>query len=571
MDISNYKKIINSWASNALRIYRTLTPEKVMIFALLCSLSIMLIFSALVVFNSKFLIHVPTYGGSIREGIIGTPRFINPVLATSDQDENLVALVYAGLTKKDASGQAILDMAESINESEDHLHYDVVLKNTARFHDGSHVTTDDIIYTISLIQNPNIKSPHRVEWEGVSVEKKNDLEFTLSLKKPFPLFMNVLSIGILPKSTWKNLTDEQFSLSDYNIHAIGSGPYAISDIKTNSGIPATITLVSNPSYTLGRPYIDKITIETYQNEKMAISAFTNGNVNRISGILPEKIARLDIASSSIHTTLLPRSFRVFFNPNKSTALSNKQVRMALALAIDKEAIVRDVLLNYGKVINNPYPFDDEESYPTYDVEKARTLLKKSKVMKKASSTLEITLTTANTEEMKHTANMIKENWEAIGVKTTIAIYEVADLNQAVIKERDFQALLFGSIIQNPGDLYAFWHSSQRSYPGLNISNYVSKNLDVNLETLRSSEDELARIRAYEAVKKEFADEVPGIFLFAPSLIYIANDKVNTILPIYSFDSSSRFALIHSWYRYTESVWPKTYYKKILEKFENIIH
>ena len=173
--------------------------------------------------------------------------------------------------------------------------------------------------------------------------------------------------------------------------------------------------------------------------------------------------------------------------------------------------------------------------------------------------------------MKQVAEMIKNDWEAIGVHTTIAVYEVADLNQTIIKDRDFQALLFGSITQSPSDLYAFWHSSQRTYPGLNISNYVSKKLDANLETLRESENELSRITAYEDVKKEFAEETPGIFLFAPSLIYITKDKITSPLPLYSFDNSSRFTLVESWYKYTDSVWPKTYNKAILAWLENLIH
>ena len=249
MDTSHLKTQLSSFSSRIATLYRTLSPERVIVLVALLSLSVALIFSALVVFNSRFLIQVPTYGGSIHEGIVGTPRFINPVLATSDQDADLTALVYAGLTKKDASGQTVLDMAESITESEDLLHYDVVLKDTAQFHNGDPVTSDDIIYTISLIQNPNIKSPHRIEWEGITVERNGSKELTFSLKKPFPLFMNSLSVGILPKAVWKNLTEEQFSLSDYNIHAIGSGPYMISDIKTDFGIPVTITLSANPHYT----------------------------------------------------------------------------------------------------------------------------------------------------------------------------------------------------------------------------------------------------------------------------------------------------------------------------------
>ena len=571
MDTKKYTSKLKIFYNRAKVLYRSLSPEKVLTLWSLCALSVVLLFSAIIVFNSRFLITIPTYGGKIHEGIIGTPRFINPVLAISEQDKDFTSLVYAGLTKKDNLGHTILDMAESITESDDRLHYDIVLKSSAYFHNGTQVTADDIMYTVSLIQNPNIKSPHRIEWEGVEIEKQDDTHFTFSLKKPFPLFMEILSIGILPKNVWKNLSDEQFSLSDLNIHAIGSGPYKITDIKTDSGIPTTITLQSHKKYTLDRPYVDTIIIDTYQNEKYLLQAFENGDVDRIHGISPEKVTSLSVSTSSIHTSLLPRTFSIFFNPNKITILSDKQVRKALSLAIDKQTIVNTVLHQYGKVINDPYPFDEDTTQSPYDTEQARTLLSKNKAFKNASSTINITLATANTEEMKRVAEMIKNNWEQIGVHTTIAVYEVSDLNQSVIKERDFQVLLFGSITQNPSDLYAFWHSSQRAYPGLNISNYVSKKLDTNLETLRTSEDDLARITAYEAVKKEFSEETPGIFLFAPTLIYITRDAVHIDLPKYSEDSSSRFSLIHEWYRYKEFVWPKLYYKRALEILENIIH
>jgi peptide/nickel transport system substrate-binding protein len=173
--------------------------------------------------------------------------------------------------------------------------------------------------------------------------------------------------------------------------------------------------------------------------------------------------------------------------------------------------------------------------------------------------------------MKKVAEMIKEDWAKIGVTVNIALYEVSDLNQNVIKDRNFQVLLFGAITESPSDLYAFWHSSQRSYPGLNISNYVSKKLDDNLEILRTSEDEAEQHDAYEKVRSEFNDEVPGIFLFSPSLIYITNDKVTSELPSYSYDNSSRFMLAENWYKYVDKIWPRTYYKSIIEITQNIIH
>lgn len=551
--------------------YRSLSPEKFLRFWILSVAGMLFFFSALISFNNRYLVTMPTYGGEVREGIVGTPRFINPIFATSDQDEDITALVFAGLTKKDKNGSIILDMASKIDQSEDFLKYVVTLKNTARFHDGIKVTADDVLYTVDIVQNPLIKSPHRIEWEGVTLEKNSDSQVTFTLKKPFPHFMETMSLGILPKHIWKNLNEDQISLSDFNIHAVGSGPYKIKSVTTQSGIPTIFTLKAHKHYTLGRPYVETLTILTYQNEKYLMKAFADDTITRIHGISPEKVASLNLATSTIKTSLLPRTFAIFFNPNKLSPLADKNVRSALQLAINKQAIVDQVLLQYGKVINSPYPFDTVDTPSEYNSTKARELLASSKAIKGASSTLSITIATANTDEMKKVAEMIKNDWAKIGVTATIAIYDMSDLNQNIIKDRDFQTLLFGAITESPSDLYAFWHSSQRTYPGLNISNYVSKDLDTNLEILRSSSNEQEQEQAYNAVRTEFEEETPGIFLFAPSLIYITNDKINTSLPKYSYNNSSRFMLIESWYRFTNNVWPKAYYKPLVETVQNSIH
>ncbi len=566
--LSSFKKNIHSIS----KLHKTLSPERVLIFWVLAFFSVLSFFAAAVSFNNRYLISVPSYGGTIREGVVGTPRFINPIFASTEQDKDLTMLVFAGLTKKGTDGEIMLDIAESINESEDGLKYSVTIKEDARFHDGEDLTSDDIIFTIDKVQNPLIKSPHRVEWEGVAIERVSDKEIIFTLRKPFPLFTETLTLGIVPKHIWKNLTDEQISLSDLNIKAIGSGPYKIDSIKAESGIPTKFILSAHKHYTLGRPYIETIEILSYQNEKYLLKALEDEDIERVHGIGLEKVLALGMATSSIQTSLLPRTFSVFFNPNKSSPLADKNVRRALQLSIDKERIVSEVLYGYGTVINSPYPFDQNQTATQHNVESARELLLKNKTIRaSASSTYEVSLITANTDEMKRVAEIIKSDWEKIGVIATVKIYDVSDLNQNVIKDRDFEILLFGAITQTPADLYAFWHSSQRTYPGLNISNYVSKSLDEHLDTLRSSTSKDERANAYSAIREEFKEEVPGIFLFAPSLIYITNDKVITMLPAFSYDNSSRFTLIQNWYKYTDKVWPKMHHKKIQEKIQNIIH
>jgi ABC-type transport system substrate-binding protein len=205
------------------------------------------------------------------------------------------------------------------------------------------------------------------------------------------------------------------------------------------------------------------------------------------------------------------------------------------------------------------------------VELAKSYLLKSKYSKNASSTFELNLITTNSDEMRTVAEMIKSQWETIGVRTNILIYEPSDINQTIIKDRDFQSLLFGSYIGHPSDLYAFWHSSQRTYPGVNISGYVSQNLDKSLETLRASGDPNVLDAAYSAVKKEFSEENPGIFLYSPTLIYIQKDPVTSPLPKSLLNASDRFALVHTWYKNKERVWGKMYYQKLIGILQNIIH
>jgi peptide/nickel transport system substrate-binding protein len=121
--------------------------------------------------NLHFMVEIPAYGGTLSEGIIGTPRFINPILAISDADKDLSALVYSGLMKRTADGTLIHDLAESHTISDDELTYTFKLKQGLVFHDGTPITADDVIYTINQAKDPLIKSPRKINWEGVTVLK----------------------------------------------------------------------------------------------------------------------------------------------------------------------------------------------------------------------------------------------------------------------------------------------------------------------------------------------------------------------------------------------------------------
>jgi len=163
--------------------------------------------------NSIFLVEVPEKGGEVTEGIVGVPTLVNPVIAISDADKDLSMLVYSGLMRKTPEGEFITDLAESYEISPDGTSYTFIIKKDAKFHDGKHVTSDDVIFTIEKIKDPIIKSPRKLGWDGVSVSKKDDYTVVFTLAKSYISFMDNMTIGILPSHLWKNVNVNEFNLS----------------------------------------------------------------------------------------------------------------------------------------------------------------------------------------------------------------------------------------------------------------------------------------------------------------------------------------------------------------------
>ena len=147
------------------------------------------IFGGLVTLSNKYTSQVPIFGGTYREGIVGSPRFINPVLASSNPDNDLTALVYSGLVRIDAHGGIIPDLAQSWTISPDGKTYTVNLKPNATFQDGKPLTASDVVFTVSKIQDNNLKSPLSVAWNGVTTTNPDAHTVIFTLQKPYAGFL----------------------------------------------------------------------------------------------------------------------------------------------------------------------------------------------------------------------------------------------------------------------------------------------------------------------------------------------------------------------------------------------
>ncbi len=540
--------------------------------------------------NKSFMVAVPARGGSLSEGIIGTPRFASPVLAISDADKDLVSLVYSGLMRKNPDGELIPDLAENYTISPDGLTYTFTLKNKIYFQDGKPVTANDVVFTINEIKDPVIKSPLKGNWDGINVEKIDDQTVKFTLKQPYSSFLENATVGIMPESLWSG---SPLELNSANTNPIGSGPFKVLNVnKQSSGIIDSYTLSSFNKFALGNPYLGKIILHFYSNEDDMISALRNGTVDQVSSITPANAEILREENYQIDSAVLPRVFGLFFNQNQAKIFTDKNVVKAINLAINKDNIIKQVLAGYGVVINDPIPPNmmayqklSETNNASYEenVAQAKNILAKDGwkmgadgfLTKNTTSTKKITvkgktttktttitgssdlgfsISTGNTPEIAESANLIAQDLAKIGIKVDVKTFEIGDLNQIVIRPRKYDALLFGEIINHESDLFAFWHSSQRKDPGLNVAMYANAKVDKLLEDASITINDKARVLKYAQFENQIEQDMPAVFLYSPDFIYVVSKNLEGLSTDHIVSTSDRFSNSYLWYTETNDVW-----------------
>lgn len=573
----NIKSLYKAKTNYLEQTFKASTLTEKMIFIILVLIIIVSSLSLLNKLNSKFVSAVPASGGSLNEGLIGSPRFINSLLELSDADRDLTYLIYSGLMRATPAGELVPDLAESYTISDDGLTYSFKLKENIYFHDGARVTADDIEFTIDMAQNPALRSPKKTNWSGVTVKKISDHEIKFELKQPYSPFLENTTLGILPKHIWSNATADEFPFSPYNIEAIGSGPYKIEKINRNkSGIPTSYEMKSFNRYALGEPYITNLNLNFYANEKDLFESYLSGSIDSTSALSSQNLNTLkNHPETNAERISLPRIFGLFFNQNQNKVFLNKEVRTALNMTVDKDRIVAEVLNGYGETIDSPIPNSIDLATPkstttVYNrdeaIAAAKNILTKAGwkyseteevwqkvVSKKETQKLIFSISTSNTEDLKKTAEILKNDWTLLGAKVEVQAFDPTDLNQTVIGQRQYDSLLFGQVVGRSLDLFAFWHSSQR-LAGYNVAMYTNSKADKLLEGARQTSDLTKRLKNYALFETEIKNDIPAIFIYSPQFIYALPNKVRGFGSGLINNRSERFEQVHKWYVETDNVW-----------------
>jgi len=551
-----------TWQKKFFLFPRVLNPRELVLFFALVLFGVAGIIGLVRSVSRQFSVPVPAFGGTLREGILGNPRFINPLLAQTDADRDLVMLTFAGLLRYDYQNNLVPALAEKYEISPDGLVYTVTLKEGLRWPDGEPLTSNDVLFTINLAKNPQLQSPRRASWEGVEIETINERVVRFTLKKPYTPFIENLALGILPNHTWQDVPLSQFSLAELNMQPMGAGPYVVKNIERDAqGSVIAITLRANKRFALGSPNIKTIKMLFYKTPAELLRDIGNNTVDTAgidatAPIAPAELAALaQTTERVIYIIGLQRIVGAFFNQNSQKVLASPAIRKALIEAVDKNTITKEALGGFGIAIDGPLPPhiiapQKDEIAASYNEEAARSTIQKSK------DAVEFTLTVASsTPTLAKVTEMLTLMWERAGAKVEIRTFERDSLEQLVLGPRRYDVLLIGEelIGKNP-DPFAFWHSSQRTHPGLNVALYTNSKVDAMLERVREERDAEKQQALYQSIHEEIKKDAPAVFLFSPSYLYLAPKQLQGITARAINSGPERFATAHQWYLETDYVW-----------------
>ncbi len=537
---------------------RALSPGDRLIAGILALFFVLTSLVGLYALERSFLVEVPARGGSLTEGIVGNPRFVNPLLALTDADRDLTALTYAGLMGIDGEGNLVTVLADHYSVSDDGREYLFVIREDARFSDGSPVTAEDVVFTVEKAQDPALKSPELANWANIAVEAVDARTVRFLLPKPYAPFLADTTLGILPADRWRNIPIDEFPFSPLMQEPIGAGPFKVARIeRAKNGSVVSYELKASDTYAPGRPYLDRIRLRFYEDAAELRDAYESGKVQSAYGLPLPGALRVPYS----------RVFGAFFNGDENPVFAQTDVRKALSIAVDRARIADSVLGGYATPLAGPVPPGsgvDEVPLPEGGVDAARATLieagwsrdEETGVWGDGESTLpSITLRTSNVPELKAVASSIEADWEALGIQTEVELYEPGDLAASVIRPRDYEVLLFGMVIGRDRDLFAFWDSGERSDPGLNIAAYANRTVDELLESFRTEQDpDIAREDLNE-LSRIIAADYPAAFTHAPDFLYTVPNSVHGVRISQIASPSDRFATVAGWYRSKEYVWP----------------
>jgi len=476
--------------------------------------------------GSYYIKENPDFGGSYSHGVVGNIEKINPLFAQNDAENVANRLIYSGLTRTISATENVPDLAESWSVSTDGLTYNFKLKKGINWHDGTVFNADDVVYTIGLIQNPDTRTALSQIWHGVTVEKKNDFEVEFKLPNPFPNFLQVASQPILPKHLLSATDPKNIKVAEFNTKPVGTGPYKFVRFD-QFGTQTGVVMVANNDFAIHKPYIEQLRLILYDDNESLVRGLSRRQISGIADLPGNVLSQVGkLTNLSLVQNYLPQ-YEVLNLNYKNEILASKDIRRALAAAINRDQIIKGALSGNAKEVTVPIlpgrsGYDATAKGIAFDLAASNDALEKAGwvkgedgIRRKDGKILKFRFVYIDDKGTSDVVNIIKNQFRAVGVDLELIPENINLISANYIRPRNYDMILIGQNVGIDQDLYSFWHSSQATDPGLNLTGFNDKKVDKLLEQVRKSSDAQYRADRFKQIQAVIIEEQPAIFLYSP--------------------------------------------------------
>ena len=500
-------------------------------------------------------------GGVYVEGVIGNISTLNPLLAASEPEQAVSRLLFSSLYNYDVTGALHTDLAESMTVKDDKV-YTIKLRN-AVWHDGKKLTAEDVVYTINLIKNPQVRSPLRVNWLDISARAIDDSTVEFMLPAVYAGFSHALTFPVIPKHILQTVSPSSMREADFSSNPVGSGPFAVKRVQTSESTSSTdvVRMEPNTKYYGAVSTLSRLELRAYGNESLLVKAVNSGEVSAASGLSLSAADNIKSKQYSTKHWLLNKGVYLLMN-NRSQTLQDARVRQALRYATDTSSIratVGDNVARLDTPILQSQIAQKLPAAPDYSLDKAKALLKEAgwtynqgQWKGKDGRPLAVAVTTSSgRDEYKKIVDALKQQWSKLGVDVQLREIDTNSTTtsfvQSVLQPRDYDALLYELELGADPDVFAYWHSSQASASGYNFANYSNRTVDNDLVGGRSRTNSALRAAKYIQFVNQWLNDAPAIGLYQSVGSYVLNNGASIVEPRGSLNTmNDRYADVTTW-------------------------
>jgi peptide/nickel transport system substrate-binding protein len=511
----------------------------------------------------------PVTGGSYSEALVGEFNRLNPLFDLYNQpDHDINRLLFSGLLKFDDRGSPLGDLAESWGISLDGMVYNFSIRENAVWHDGSPVTSEDVLFTIEMMRAEEAPVPADIRdlWSKVEVIALDEKIVQFRLPEAYAPFLDYLAFGVLPAHLLEGLSPEELVDSEFNLTPVGSGPYRLSSLIVEAGAIRGVELAAFQDYFGQKAFIEQLIFRYYPDSASAYQAYQSGQVMGIGSISTDVLQEvLKDPGLNFYTGRLPRMTIVFLNLDnpESPFFQDKEVRLAMMQAANRQWMVDNLLggqaiLARGPIFPGTWAYFEAPDWPEFDPEGALELLKAAGYTyladgeparaKEGQPPLRFDLLHPDTPQHQAIAEALRRDWLRLGIEANPVAIPYDQLVSDYLEPRLYQAALVDlNLTRSPDpDPYPFWHEAQAA-GGQNYSRWADRQASEYLEQARIATDPGERARYYKNFQVRFNKELPALPLFYPVYTYAVDDEVQGIRMGPLFDPSDRLASAASWY------------------------